>query len=147
MAPSRLTGRRWPAAVVLALAAIAIGALFGSFRNGTAAITAKPINQTEPTIAGTPQQDQTVTAGNGTWTTPITFTYQWNRCDKDGKNCQKISGATINTYDVVKADVGNTLTVTVQGTNSEGNDVATSKPSAVVTSTPPATGCPGGTGT
>jgi len=149
MASTRLYGRKWPAAVLLALAAMVIGALFGSFHNGSAAITAKPINQTEPTIAGSAQQDQTVTAGNGTWsgTTPITFTYQWNRCDKDGKNCTKITGATINTYDVVKADVGNTLTVTVTGTNSEGNDIATSKPTAVVTATPPATGCPAGTGT
>ena len=148
MASTRIHGRKWPAAVLLALAAMVIGALFGSFRNGSAAITAKPINQTEPTIAGTPQQDQVLTAGNGTWTgtTPITFTYQWNRCDKDGKNCSKISGTNDNTYTVVKADVGNTLTVTVTGTNSEGNDVATSKATAVVTATPPATGCPSGTG-
>ena len=150
MISSKLSGRRWPTAVVLALAAIAIGALFGSFRNGSAAIAVKPINQTEPTIAGTPQQDQVLTASNGTWTgtTPLTFTYQWNRCDKDGKNCSKLSTSTTdNTYTVVKADVGNTLTVTVTGTNSDGNDVATSKPTAVVTATPPATGCPSGTGT
>ena len=148
MASTRIHGRKWPAAVLLALAAMIIGALFGSFHNGSAAITAKPINQTEPTIAGTPQQDQVLTAGNGTWTgtTPITFTYQWNRCDKDGKNCSKISGTNDNTYTVVKADVGNTLTVTVTGTNSEGNDVATSKATALVTATPPATGCPSGTG-
>ena len=152
MGPTRFSGRRWPAVVVLALAAIAIGALFGSFRNGSAAIAAKPISQADPVIAGTPQQDQVLVAGNGTWsgTTPITFTYQWNRCDNTGKNCKAISGATTNQYTVVKDDVGSTLTVTVTGTNSEGNDVATSKPTAVVTATPPpppATGCPSGTGT
>jgi hypothetical protein len=134
--------------VGLALAAIVVGALFGSFRNGSAAVAVKPINQTPPTISGTPQQDQTLTAGNGTWsgTAPLTFTYQWNRCDSSGKNCNKIPGATNNTYDVVKADVGNTLTITVQGTNSDGNDIATSNATAVVTATPPATGCPSGSG-
>jgi hypothetical protein len=149
MARIRFKGRTWPTAVGLALAALAIGALFGSFRDGSAAIAAKPINQTPPTIAGTAQQGEMLTAGNGTWTgtTPLTYTYQWNRCDSAGKNCKPITGATLNTYDVQKADVGSTLTVTVQGTNADGNDVETSKPTAVVTTTPPATGCPGGTGT
>ena len=48
MGPTGFSGRRWPAVVVLALAALAIGALFGSFRNGSAAITVKPTNTTPP---------------------------------------------------------------------------------------------------
>jgi hypothetical protein len=146
MARITQTGRRWPTIVGVALAAIVIGALFGSFRNGSAAIAVKPANSTVPTIAGTPQQDSTLTAGNGSWTgtAPITFTYQWNRCDS--QNCTKITGATENTYAVVKADVGNTLTVVVTATNSDGTDAATSKPTAAVTSAPAATGCPSGSG-
>jgi hypothetical protein len=134
--------------LVLAVAAIGIGAIFGSFRNGSAAIAVKPANQTAPTIAGNPQQGETLTAGNGTWngTTPLTFTYQWNRCDNAGKNCKAISGATINTYAVVKDDVGSTLNVAVTATNSDGNDVSTSNATAVVSASAPA-GCPGGTGT
>jgi hypothetical protein len=149
MASPRLSGRRWPAVIVLALAAIAIGALFGSFRNGSAAVAVKPANTAVPTIAGNAQQGQTLTAGNGTWsgTTPLTFTYQWSRCDKDGKNCKAITGATINTYDIQKADIDSTIIVTVTATNSDGNDTAPSAATPVVTSTPPATGCPSGNGT
>ena len=109
--------RRTVTALGLALAALAIGAIFGSFRTGTAAITVKPTNQNPPQINGTPQVGQTLTATNGTWsgTAPISFTYQWSRCDATGKNCKDISGENNNTYSVLQADVGSTLIVTVGG--------------------------------
>ena len=55
--------------------------------NATAIVRAAPgtagQTQSPPTISGTPQVGQTLTANNGTWTgqQPITFTYQWRRCD------------------------------------------------------------------
>ena len=124
MTPKRHFGRRWLTALVLALTAIVIGAVFGSFRTSDAAITVKPTNQTQPTIAGTAQVGQTLTAGNGTWagTTPITFTYQWERCDTNGKNCAQIANAMDNTYTVAQADVGSTLVISVVGKNSDGQD-------------------------
>jgi hypothetical protein len=146
-----LFGRRWTTALLLAVTAIAIGAVFGTLRTGSAATAVKPTNQTAPTIAGTAQEGSTLTAGNGTWagTTPITFTYQWQRCDATGKNCAAITGQTTNTYTVQHADVGGTLLINVVGTNSEGNDSENSNATAVVTAAPapPApTGCPTGTG-
>ena len=38
---------------------------------------------------------RTLTADDGTWsgTTPVDFTYQWQRCDADGTNCVDITGA------------------------------------------------------
>ncbi len=158
MRPLTINGRRWPTAVLLAFAALAIGAIFGTSRNGSAATTVKPTNQSYPTIAGTAQEGQTLTAGNGTWsgTAPITFTYQWNRCDQNGKSCAAISGATANTYTVGHADVGNTLQIVVVGTNSDGTDTQASNTSSVVlaagattttTTTPSSAGCPSGNGT
>src|SRR4051812_17610831 len=90
----------------LAVAALTIGALFGSFRTGNAAITVKPTNQTPPQINGNPQVGQMLTATNGTWsgTAPISFTYQWSRCDANGKSCKDITGENNNTYGVLQAD-------------------------------------------
>lgn len=148
MASTSLSRRRWPAAVLLALAAIAIGALVGSFRNGSAALAVKPTNVNAPTVSGTAQVGSTLTAANGTWTgtTPFSFTYQWSRCDKDGKNCNAISGATDNTYAVQNADIGTTLIITVTASNSDGKDSQPSSPTAVVTAAT-VTGCPSGNGT
>jgi hypothetical protein len=140
--------RRTLTAFGIALAALAIGAIFGSFRTGTAAITVKPTNQTYPQINGTPQVGQTLSSTNGTWsgTAPISFTYQWGRCDASGKNCKDISGENNNTYTVAQADVGSTLIVSVTGSNSDGKDSQSSQATAVVQGPPPATGCPSGNG-
>jgi len=148
MGPTRLFGRRWPAAVVLALSAIAIGALFGSFHNGSAAITVKPTNVNPPTVSGTAQVGNTLNGTNGTWngTTPFAYTYAWSRCDANGKSCNAISGANDNQYAVVQGDVGSTLVFTVTASNSDGKDSQPSNPTAVVTAAAPATGCPSGNG-
>jgi hypothetical protein len=147
----RIRNRRWPTIVVLALAATAIGAIFGSAHNGTAASATKPTNQTPPTVLGTAQQGSTLTTDNGAWTgtQPITFTYQWQRCDQNGNSCAGISGANSTSYTLTSADVGNTVKIVVTGTNSDGTDVEGSSPTAVVTasSQPAPTGCPSGTGT
>jgi len=51
-------------------------------------------NLTPPTIAGTPQAGQTLTASPGQWAgAPSSFAYQWSRCDANGGNCAPIAGA------------------------------------------------------
>ncbi len=78
-----------------------------------------PVNSVLPTISGTPQTGQTLTATNGTWTnSPTSFTFQWKRAGTP------IGGATASTYVPVAADVGNTLTVSVIATNSGGSSSA-----------------------
>ena len=72
-----------------------IGAVFGGVGTGNASSTSVPTNQSPPTITGTTEVGSTLTATTGTWngTTPITYTYQWRRCDTDGGSCSNISGA------------------------------------------------------
>ena len=47
-------------------------------------------------ISGTARDGQTLTADPGAWqgSTPITYAYQWRRCDAAGANCADIAGAT-----------------------------------------------------
>jgi len=142
--------RRTLTAVAFAVTATAIGAVFGVAGNGQAASSAAPSNTSPPTISGTPQDGQTLTADPGKWTgSPTSFGYQWQRCNSTGGSCGGISGANKKLYDVVKQDVGNTLRVRVTAKNSDGSTSSTSVPTAVVTAAPappPATGCPSGNG-
>ena len=149
---TRKTGsrRRWLLALPLGLAALVIGSVFGAAQNGAAASKVAPSNTAPPVISGTTAVGSTLTTTNGTFTgtTPLTYTYQWRRCDQNGASCADISGATSQTYDLKAVDAGNTLRVVVTATNSDGKDTGTSVPSAVVAAaaSAPATGCPAGTG-
>jgi hypothetical protein len=94
-----------------------------------------PANTSPPTISGSPQQNQTLTANRGSWSgaQPQTYTYQWRRCDAVGGGCVDISGAIASTYPLTATDVGHTLRVRVTARNSAGSRTATSTPTAVVT--------------
>jgi hypothetical protein len=98
-----------------------------------------PSDLSLPTISGTPQDGQTLTAAPGSWAgSPTVYTYQWQRCDSTAAACAPVAGATTAPYAVQAADVGSTLRVAVTATNVAGSSVATSAATAVVTSAPPA---------
>jgi hypothetical protein len=103
-----------------------------------AAATTAPTNTAPPALSGTPRVGETLTASQGTWngTTPITYAYQWQRCDKNGASCNAITGATSASYTLTSSDQDNTLRVRVTASNSAGSSSATSVPSAVVAAKP-----------
>jgi hypothetical protein len=128
------------AGIVAALVAALTMFAGSGFAQGSAAqANYAPQNTAAPTISGTPQVGQTLTANNGTWnsTTTPTFAYQWQRCDTAGANCAPIAGANAQTYTVQTADIGRTVRVVVTGTNPSGATAATSAQTAVVSQAGP----------
>ena len=109
--------------------------------------SSRPNNLTPPSIAGDPVLGQTLTADPGFWsgTQPITFTYQWRSCNRQGGGCQNIAGANARTYSLRQSDVGTTLRIQVTARNSIGTREVTSVPTAIIGASAP-TGCPGGNG-
>jgi len=95
---------------------------------------APPTNTSPPTITGPTMVGKTVKTSNGTWTgsTPMSFTYQWRRCDASGGACVAIAGATANKYQLTGADAGHRMRVTVTATNSVSSGSVTSAASAVI---------------
>jgi hypothetical protein len=105
----------------------------------TVAVPVPPSNTAAPTISGTAQDGQTLTADSGTWsgTAPISYVYQWRRCDGSGSVCNDITGATAQTYTLVSGDVGVTIRALVTASNAGGSSSASSAQTAVVQAAPP----------
>ncbi|MFT4288874.1 hypothetical protein [Nocardioides sp.] len=90
-------------------------------------ITFADVLPATPTVTGTAQVGQTLTAVPGTWEpADVTLAYQWSA---DG---QPITGATSATYVVPGEKVGARLTVSVTGTTGSVSETATSAPTAPV---------------
>ena len=74
-----------------------------------------------PPIVGQNVVDQTLSVGTGVWqgSTPMTFAFQWQRCNVPGdlSSCTPIPKATNRTYVVTTADIGFTLRVYITATN------------------------------
>lgn len=83
-----------------------------------------------PTISGTPQVGQTLTANAGAWDSGVALSYRWNRAGV------AISGATNSTYVPVAADLSQAITVSVTGSKSGFSSVTrTSTPVTIVSAT------------
>jgi hypothetical protein len=77
------------------------------------------VNVVLPTIMGVAQEGLQLQASPGVWsgTEPITYAYQWRRCDAGGGACVDITGETGSTYIVRPADIGGTLRIRVTASN------------------------------
>ena len=89
---------------------------------GTGAIVSgAPHSTAAPTVAGTPQQGQVLTASTGTWSPAgTTYGYQWQRSSDGGQTWNAIPGATSSTYTPAAADIGSNVRVTLTATNPLG---------------------------
>ncbi len=106
----------------------------------TAVITTlAPVNVIAPSISGPLVDGGTLSATDGTWTGtgPITYAYQWQRCNSGGGGCANIGGATGSTYDLVSGDVGHAFVIVVTATNAGGSTPAPSAPTGEVAAAPP----------
>lgn len=120
--------------VLTAILAAAVTALLVPM-TGAAGPQAAPVNETDPSISGIPAKGQTLTANPGSWsgTTPITFSYQWRRCNDEGAACNSVGGATGQTYALDSDDVGKRIRVLVTATNEDGTANELSDATAEVT--------------
>ena len=116
----------------------------------TAAVAAKPNSPATglPSIGGTPQVDQTLTAdvtgiADEDGLTNVSYTYQW--IANDGTTDTDIQDATDSTYTLADSDEGKAIKVKVSFTDDAGNEeTLTSAATAAVAAKPnsPATGTP-----
>jgi hypothetical protein len=84
--------------------------------------TGQPVASAAPTITGSLQVGQTLTASTGTWSpTPTGYTYQWEAAPASNTNeWVEISGATKSTYVPVIGNQGYHLRVLVTATDATG---------------------------
>ena len=103
-----------------------------------------PMGTAVPATSGTLVVGSTLSATPGTWagTVPMTFAYEWLRCDAAGAACQTIAGATGLSYVLALSDVGHTLRFEVGAANTAGTATATSLQTAVVVASTPTVGQP-----
>jgi GH25 family lysozyme M1 (1,4-beta-N-acetylmuramidase) len=104
--------------------------------------TDPPALSSPPSIVGQAEAGKLLAVVPGTWQggKPVTFAYQWSRCDASGKNCVAIAGATNERYKPVSDDVGHSLKVLVTAAAAGGSVNALAPPTAAVSpaGTPPA---------
>jgi len=123
----------------VAVTAANVGGSSTAVSNAALVAAVRPANTSLPTISGTPQDGQTLTAAVGTWsgTPPLSYAYQWRRCDAGGNACANISAATSASYTATGLDVGSTIRVIVTAANAGGSSSAVSAATTVVGGDPP----------
>jgi hypothetical protein len=120
--------------VVVAGVASALTALASVAGMAEAQPAVAPSNTEDPAVVGTAQDGQLLAAKDGEWAgdNPMTFAYQWQRCDGNGANCANIAGATSKVYRVATADVSHRLRVNVTARNATGSATEATAPTAPV---------------
>ena len=120
------------------------------------AITTKnaPANTSAPTVLAPSQVfvGAALSTHPGAWSAPsgagaIAYGYQWEDCDAQGNNCTAIAGAQSAGYTPAPSDVGHTLRVLVNASDSDGLASAASAATSTVLSSQGSLGASNGPGT
>jgi len=99
--------------------------------SGTSTATSEPTSLAQavspapdgpPQLEGEPMVGVVLSASEGLWrgTKPLTYAYQWERCNPDTSTCTDIPGATGSSYELGPADVASSVRVRVTAVNSVG---------------------------
>jgi hypothetical protein len=111
----------------------------------SAVILHDPSNDAAPQISGDARARQLLSASVGFWRSPapLSFGYQWIRCDAAGTTCSNLPGAVGPNYRVLAADRGATLRVAITARNSRPRSgEAVSAPTLPVAAEPAAKKAP-----
>jgi polysaccharide biosynthesis protein PslG len=99
----------------------------------TGTTVSAPVDSTLPTISGSTQVGQNLTASTGTWSgSPTAYAFQWKRCDSTGAACSDITGATAATYLLASVDASKTMRVSVTASSSTGSAIAISSATTAI---------------
>jgi Ca2+-binding RTX toxin-like protein len=96
-------------------------------------------NVAPPTIAGVTREGEILRAQPGAWSgaLPLTFAFQWLRCDGVGGGCTPIHGIAGSEYQLTSGDIDATIRVSVTATNKAGSTSASSAQTGLVVPVPP----------
>ena len=115
------------------------GTAQGTSPASAAILSNPPVETVLPSVSGTAQDGQKLTAGKGTWLgmATISYTYQWQSSTNGGLSWSPIAGATASSYTLPAGSAGQQIDVVVTATNGDGTAQATSPATAVVLASPP----------
>lgn len=86
-----------------------------------------------PTLSGSLVVGITMGVSKGAWSnSPVTYAYQWERCNSKGAECVPIEGATNANYKLTTKDAGHTLYALVTATNGGGSVASSTTVSAEI---------------
>jgi serine protease AprX len=109
-------------------------------RDGPVAVADSPTATAPPTIVGSAQVGQTLSASEGEWVgaAQLEYSFQWERCSASGETCSAIDGQTGTLFTPGSGDIGETVRVTVTASGGDGSTTATSAPTPVIAAEAPA---------
>jgi hypothetical protein len=106
---------------------------------GALSVAGVPANTSLPSIAGAPEEGQTLSVAQGEWSNaPTSLAEQWARCNAAGYGCVPVAGATGSSYKLTAADAGSSIRVQESAINGVGEGpAAASAPTSPVGSNVP----------